>query len=173
MGVMRNRDPQTFKRWSLRDETWAGVGPPTLPCPCQSPGPLGSLQGAGWHPWMELVGKEQKQTQAVAWAEPRELSHSLGASRVWDRVLSCPPACFWSWSPGGKGLTCWLVSLWFSWAGWVVLGHERHLSASGGPSSDTQLTWASMLIFQPFPCYLQAPRGGAGSCLVAGLQCKK
>ena len=59
------------------------------------------------------MGKEQKQTQAVAWAEPREWGHSVGASRVWDRVLSCPPAYFWSWSPGGKGLTCGLVFLGF------------------------------------------------------------
>lgn len=56
------------------------------------------------------MGQEQKQTQAVAWTEPRALSHSLGASQFWDSVLCHPPACSRGQSPGCKGLTWGLFS---------------------------------------------------------------
>lgn len=84
------------------------------------------------------MGQQQKWTQAVAWTEPRNGSLSRGQAGLGQGPLP-PTSLLLGPEPGGKGLTCWLVFLWFPGAAGAVLGHERHLSASGGPNSDSQL----------------------------------
>lgn len=98
--------------------------------------------------WVEAVS-------AVAWTEPRELGHSLGASRSWARALCHPSACSWGLSTGGKGLTSGLFSFGFlglSGLCWAMSAIYRPL-----------VVIALTPIFQPFPC-LHALRVGKGNC---------